>query len=128
MRGKNAQSDARGKFRVLRRVYVSPSLTQRHVESRERSRTTALEIKLKPNLNHQWISLKENTRRYHTSHLWTGFIFESLGQLNSIVNSGRFESGPITLYLGGLWESFSIWRVIASDVIAEHQTCGNVSP
>lgn len=41
-------------------------------------------------------------RRYHTSHLCAGFIFESLGQLNSVANSGRFESGPITLYLGGL--------------------------
>jgi len=47
-------------------------------------------------------SVRINKRRYHTSHLYTGFIFEFLGQLNSVANSGRFESGPITLYLGGL--------------------------
>jgi len=47
-------------------------------------------------------------RHYHTSHLWAGFIFALFWQLNSLVNSNRFESGPLTLYLGGLCESFSI--------------------
>jgi len=46
--------------------------------------------------------VKINKRRYHTSHLCTGFIVEFLGQSNSFANSGKFESDPITLYLGGL--------------------------
>lgn len=64
-----------------------------------------------------------NRRRYHTSHLCAGFIFEFLGQLNSFENSSIFDSGPITLNFGGLWVSFSIWRVTVSDVMEEHQIC-----
>lgn len=52
-----------------------------------------------------------------------GFIFEPLGQLNSVENSGRFDNGQFTRNLAGECESFSIWRPIASDVTAEHQTC-----
>uniref|UniRef100_A0A182QDW6 Peptidase S1 domain-containing protein n=1 Tax=Anopheles farauti TaxID=69004 RepID=A0A182QDW6_9DIPT len=62
---------------------------------------------------------------YHTTHFSSGFMPVPSGQWNVSENSFRFESGPITRYLGGEWESFSICRVVVSSVTAEHQTCAN---
>lgn len=59
---------------------------------------------------------------YQTSHFFIGFIRDPGLHLNSSENSLRFETGPITRNLGGEWESFSISRVVASFVMAEHQT------
>lgn len=63
---------------------------------------------------------------YQTSHLSRGFIFDPSGQLNSLANSGRLESDPMTRKFGGLCGSFSICKFIVSSVMDEHHTYNRV--
>lgn len=59
---------------------------------------------------------------YQTSHFSAGFMRDPTGQLNSLENSGRFDSDPMTRKFGGECGSFSICKFIVSSVIDEHQT------
>jgi len=63
-----------------------------------------------------------HVRRYHTEHLFTGFMGEPRGQLNTWAKSFELESVPITRNLPGECTAVFSLFLVASGRMEPHQT------